>query len=149
MYSLSLISLFAPSQSEKDKSVENSLREAAAAFRAGNITQKLETVALLRNATFSNMDTDDPRYLALDWLLNDDEMNLDSSAKNLNQRYTLALLAFSLGSRNWNYEIDETARSDAIGENNTWLSSDDECSWYNVTCADGKVVALQLSKCTT
>ncbi|KAL7466318.1 hypothetical protein ACHAXS_006619, partial [Conticribra weissflogii] len=115
--------------------------------RTNQIKEKLEGQVLQRNSTFSEMDTMDPRYLALDWILNLDEMNLDSSAKNLNQRYILAVLAFSLDSQAWVMTGEETSneRMEEI-DYTSWLSSTDECLWYNVTCSEGEVIGLDLNE---
>lgn len=114
--------------------------------RTNSIKEKLEGQVLQRNATFSGMDNDDPRYLALDWLLNTDEMNLGADANNLNQRYILALLAFSLDSQAWGAN-GNTPSSEGIAGSTyiSWLSSTDECLWYNVSCSGGEVVGLDLS----
>jgi hypothetical protein len=64
--------------------------------RDAAITQTIESNALQRNAKFNTMSADDPRILALDWILHDDEMQLEANDPSLIQRYRLALLAFPI-----------------------------------------------------
>ena len=122
---------------------------------------------LQRGATFNatSMDREDPRYLALDWILHDDDLQLDSDAINLYQRYVLALLAFALDSTAWfvcgehrkfgnvtePYAVEVcTVQNAATGEkeeHKVWLSSTDECEWYGVICSsDGVVRGVELSE---
>ena len=108
----------------------------------------------------------DPRYLALDWILHHDELQLESDDKNLYQRYVLALLAFSLDSLAWyacgehrtfgnvttNYKNEDcevqNKGTGQIEEHKVWLSSTAECSWYGVICSSDDVVrGVELSKC--
>ncbi len=103
----------------------------------------LESSVLQRNATFGDMDSDDPRYLALDWILNQDEMSVDADDKRLNQRYVLALLAFAFDYQAWK-PIGENVASIVDGDN--WLSSADVCLWYNVTCEENVIRYLYLGK---
>jgi len=127
--------------STRDRNEHNS-----SLIRANKLVQKLETEVLCRGATFQEIDSDDPRRLALDWITNDDEMSLDLDAKNLNQRYILALLAFSLNWWAWRGDQDGNTESIYANEGNSaWLSNEDECSWYNVTCMGGTVTSLQLN----
>jgi len=84
--------------STRDRNEHNS-----SLIRANKLVQKLETEVLCRGATFQEIDLDDPRRLALDWITNDDEMSLDLDAKNLNQRY---ILAFSLNWWAWRGDQD-------------------------------------------
>jgi len=107
----------------------------------------------------------DPRYLALDWILHHDELQLESDDKNLYQRYVLALLAFSLDSLAWyacgehrtfgnvttNYKNEDcevqNKGTGQIEEHKVWLSSTMECSWYGVICSSDDVVrGVELSK---
>lgn len=49
------------------------------------IIEQLEAGVLLRDETFLDMDKDDPRRLALDWILHTDDMQLLSDDVNLYQ----------------------------------------------------------------
>eukprot|EP00804_Cyclotella_cryptica_P003742 CCRYP_008909-RA/>CCRYP_008909-RA protein AED:0.31 eAED:0.06 QI:0/1/0.6/1/1/1/5/0/1068 len=124
------------------------------------IDTKIEEDVLQRRATFHDMEKDDPRWLALDWILHKDGMQLEKTDLNLYQRYVLALLAFQFDSLAWsscggNYSDGEMAEyatctieientTDTAEEYVRWLSSSNECNWYGVTCLDGKVRSLEL-----
>jgi len=128
------------------------------ANRESDIRQKIETEVLQRGATFEAMDPNDPRHLALDWMLHHDDLRLKSEDEALKQRYILALLAFALDSLAWyncgdHRNVSNTteyyAREDcwfesaATGQLETykvWLSSTDECDWYGVICDSTDVV---------
>mmetsp|Transcript_8965 Transcript_8965/g.18658 ORF Transcript_8965/g.18658 Transcript_8965/m.18658 type:complete len:745 (-) Transcript_8965:194-2428(-) len=108
---------------------------------------RLEVEVLQRSAAFGDMDDNDPRKLALNWILNDDGMNLRADSENLNQRFVLTLLAFSL-----NFEALEHATIDTLTGSeyvySEWLSDTDECTWFGVTCSEGVVVAVELADCS-
>ncbi|KAL7465938.1 hypothetical protein ACHAXS_006239 [Conticribra weissflogii] len=121
------------------------------------ITEEIESNVLRRNATFQDMTANNPRKLALEWILYVDELQLEVFDSNLHQRYILALLAFSLDSVAWkNCGDAETADEEtglcmiATDEGEyekgsaPWLSGFDECDWYGVTCIDGYVRQLEL-----
>lgn len=112
-----------------------------------------------RNATWDAMAPNDPRKLALDWIMHADEMELESLDKRLSQRYILALFAFSMDSKAWKFcgnhtgsstkesDVDScTVRDETGHERNSsfWLSNAFECNWYGVTCVDDEVVGLDL-----
>ena len=103
------------------------------------------------------MDKDDPRLLAMDWILYKDELQLELSAPNLSQRYVLSLLAFQFDYMAWtscggDYSSSELTcevennETDTTEEYSRWLSGTDECLWYGVSCLDGKVRELNLRK---
>ncbi|KAL3777772.1 hypothetical protein HJC23_008889 [Cyclotella cryptica] len=121
------------------------------------IKTSIEGYVLQRNVTFHYMGQTDPRFLALDWILNTDKMQLELTDYNLYQRYILALLAFHFSSLEWthcgNYLNSETCSvSERNGMGNAekslvWLSSADECEWYGVTCDEnGRVVGLEVAE---
>ena len=132
---------------------------------ASGIDKQIEAGVLQRDITFKNISKSDPRYLALDWILHYDELQLESDDKNLYQRYILALLAFTLDSLAWfacgehrtfgnvteNYKNDGCeVTNQATGqmeEHKVWLSSTEECEWYGVICSSDEVVrGVELSK---
>lgn len=77
------------------------------------------------------MDPTTPQGAALAWFTNKD--TTDVCTVNVVQRYTLATLAFSMGGDGW--------------KNRTgWLTGNQECEWIKVTCIDGAVSGLNLSK---
>lgn len=128
------------------------------------IIEQLEVGVLQRGAVFANMTVDDPRKMALEWILHYDQMQLNSDDVNLYQRYILALLAFSLDSLAWYYcgnhrmvnanetvdfvqeDCDVVAATGQLESRKVWLSSADECSWNGVKCSssDGVLRGLEL-----
>jgi hypothetical protein len=68
---------------------------------ASGIKEQIESGILLRNITFADTTMDDPRYRALQWILHDDQLQLDSNDPTLYQRYVLALVAYSFDSLAW------------------------------------------------
>lgn len=136
-----------PSQNITSNATESPIVNRTDDSRVSLFMRKFEDEVLQRDATFDDLGSDDPRNLALDWILNDDQMNLGLDSMNLNQRYVLALIAFSLDSKAWG-AIEEGSvigNSDVDGKS-TWLSSIDECSWYNVSCTGGLVTGIQLGE---
>ncbi len=130
------------------------------------IIEQIEAGVLQRGAVFANMTIDDPRRMALEWILHYDQMQLNSDDVNLYQRYVLALLAFSLDSLAWYYcgnhrmvnanetvdfvqeDCDVLASTGLLESHKVWLSSADECEWYGAKCSgnDGVLRGLELSK---
>ncbi|KAL7478569.1 hypothetical protein ACHAW6_004325 [Cyclotella cf. meneghiniana] len=133
---------------------------------ASGIKEQIETGVLQRGVTFQDLDKNDPRWLALDWILFNDQMQLQSNDKNLYQRYVMALLAYSFDSLAWSYcgehrEFDAkfgNVTDEYVVENCTvldmtgdeeqhgvWLSSTPECGWYGAICSSDDVLrGLQL-----
>lgn len=130
------------------------------------IIEQIEAGVLQRGAVFANMTVDDPRRLALEWILHYDQQQLNSDDVNLYQRYVLALLAFSLDSLAWYYcgnhrmvnanetvdfvqeDCDVLAATGQLESHKVWLSSADECEWYGAKCSgnDGVLRGLELSE---
>ena len=127
------------------------------------IESYLEANVLQRNATWNAIPKSDHRQLALNWILHEDKMQLETLNERLSQRYILALLAFSLDSLAWNscgnhtassgqggeYSVDSCKVDDGAGRkihSFVWLSNSNECDWYGVTCVDGAVKGLDVSK---
>ncbi|KAL7504037.1 hypothetical protein ACHAXN_002318 [Cyclotella atomus] len=134
---------------------------------ASGIKEQIEAGVLQRGVTFQDLDKKkDPRWLALDWILFKDQMQLQSNDKNLYQRYIMALLAFSLDSLAWKscgehrefdpkfgnltgeYIVENCTVLDITGEeeeHGVWLSSTPECTWYGAICSSDDVLrGLQL-----
>lgn len=121
------------------------------------MSQIVENTVLQRNASFNDMATNDPRRIALDWLLHTDEMKLTPSDPNLNQRYTLAVIAYALDYNVWyndpmtdNSTLNETLDGGDDATANVevidWLSGTDVCEWYGVNCTNGVVTEIDLCK---
>ena len=135
---------------------------------ASGIKEQIEAGVLQRGVTFQDLEKDDPRWLALDWILFRDQMQLQSNDKNLYQRYVMALMAFTLDSLAWTYcgehrefdpkfgnvtaeyvvenctVLDFTGEEEAHG---VWLSSTPECGWFGAICSSDDVLrGLQLSE---
>ena len=68
---------------------------------ASGIKEQIEAGILLRNVSFSDTENDDPKYRALQWILHDDQLQLESNDPTLYQRYVLALVAYSFDSLAW------------------------------------------------
>ncbi len=97
------------------------------------VKNEIEKNVLQRNVKFDKLPQNDSRNSALDWLLHKDQLRLNTSDFNLNQRYILALFAFEFGS--------------IFMSSTNWLSDDDECKWDGVTClVNGEVNELLLGK---
>jgi hypothetical protein len=109
--------------------------------RDAKITAMIERYVLKRNATWSNLLVEDPRHLALNWILHEDEMQLEANDPKLKQRYTLALMGIEFDYRAWNSHNNES--SDSFD----WLTSEDECQWFGISCSkDGEVTGVELCK---
>jgi hypothetical protein len=90
------------------------------------VEEIIEADVLSRGNKFSELSLQDSRRLALDWLLNEDLMQVTSTDFNLSQRYILALLAFEFWTM---FQLSMN-----------WLSNKNECSWDGITCNEGQGV---------
>ena len=124
----------------------------------------IQANVLQRNTTWHQMAKDDPRQLAVDWILHTDKMQLVTLGERLSQRYILALLAFSFDSSTWahcgnpiardrqadgEHDTDSCLIADDSGyetEHSAWLSKEHECDWYRVMCVDDRVSGLDMSE---
>lgn len=72
-----------------------------------------------------------PEQLALRWLIDEDplELNVDNEAdqKRIIQRYALLTFWYSTNGQAWS-------------ENDKWLETEDECTWFGITCNQNSVV---------
>ncbi len=136
-----------PSDNTTSDVIENPFVNHTEDSRVNLFMRKFEDEVLQRGAKFGDLDSEDPRKLALNWILFEDQMNLSVDSINLSQRYVLALIAFSLDSKAWGtFEASGVIRNEASGGTNNWLSSIDECLWYNVSCTGGLVTGIQLGE---
>lgn len=92
------------------------------ATRPGRIVKYLASVNAEGEETFSS--TTSPGSFAVNWLINDDPLQLDPTTAagkfRLEQRYALLTLWYS-------------SRLDWVDESG-WLTATDECTWFGVTC---------------
>ncbi|KAL7483290.1 hypothetical protein ACHAW6_008941 [Cyclotella cf. meneghiniana] len=113
-----------------------------------SIKEMIEDQVLERNATFLSMNDEDPRYLALNWILHDGQFQLSTDKTNFFQRYILAVIAFSFDLASWDcgmvLDLQSCNETD-IEEYALWLSQTDECLWYGVMCVDGLVTSISLA----
>ena len=105
-----------------------------------------EILDFVRNITVSNEtllypaprdDTATPEELALQWLIEDDPLQLSvetNQTTRLLQRYALAALYYSSNGEFWTLL------------NNGWLGSDDECDWRGIFCNASIVTEIELSQ---
>eukprot|EP00804_Cyclotella_cryptica_P001422 CCRYP_003667-RA/>CCRYP_003667-RA protein AED:0.04 eAED:0.04 QI:712/0.66/0.75/1/1/1/4/361/461 len=111
------------------------------------IQEMIEENVLERNKRFQHMKATDPEYLALNWILHDDKMQLSVGDDTLLQRYILAVLAFSFDLYSWNCgmvdDLDSCNQTE-VEEYAVWLSQTNECSWYGVVCLNGIVTSISL-----
>jgi Leucine-rich repeat (LRR) protein len=90
---------------------------------------------LLTNTSRQELEVPDSvPYLALDWLLNNSNLNEFSLDRQI-QRFSMALFFFSTGGRSWKV-------------NQGWLTDVDECLWYQsndeTVCVNGTLRVLSL-----
>jgi hypothetical protein len=78
-----------------------------------------------------NIDSCDPRNQALVWLASGDGQ---PNSPTVRQRYSLALLFILFGGPDWKVQLH-------------WLSSNNECSWFGVTCDNqNEITTLTLTR---
>jgi hypothetical protein len=106
-------------------------------LRSQRIFDEIEKNVLQRNETFDGMDYSDPRFMALRWISEEDQLNLTVSDSNIRQRYILALLSYQY----------------SLNISNGWLLPEkNECEWSGVLCTNettgtpGKVSGLKLGE---
>lgn len=103
-------------------------------YEPQKVQEVIEANVLSRGVKFDDLSLKDSRNLALDWLLNIDQMKVNFDDSSLSQRFILALLAFEFGT-----SIFRTSTN--------WLSNENECSWEGITCnEDDEVSEMELSK---
>ncbi|KAL7478225.1 hypothetical protein ACHAW6_003997 [Cyclotella cf. meneghiniana] len=100
---------------------------------SASIKDDIEKNVLRQNTTFSELDKYDSRNKALDWILLEDPMPVNSSFSKPYQRYIMALLR---------YEFNPISELDLPD----WLSKKHECEWHGVSCLDGKITELELGE---
>eukprot|EP00816_Leptocylindrus_hargravesii_P010442 CAMPEP_0196825990 /NCGR_PEP_ID=MMETSP1362-20130617/93378_1 /TAXON_ID=163516 /ORGANISM="Leptocylindrus danicus, Strain CCMP1856" /LENGTH=486 /DNA_ID=CAMNT_0042206519 /DNA_START=97 /DNA_END=1554 /DNA_ORIENTATION=+ len=134
---------FAPSAAPSITQVPSSKPSSKpSTIRAVEMRAKLEE-KYINGALLFDDDTT-PHAKTLDWLINDDKLQISPEAPNLLQRYVLALLYFTTDGSNWEFSFN-------------WLAPVPECQWreeigdhyevisgvYNCS-AEGKVTSIEL-----
>lgn len=74
---------------------------------------------------------DTPWFFATEWIIATDTLELESSDRNLVQRWVLAVLYFQLNGENWSYT--------------NFLHGIDECQWDQIVCdSEGDITGITL-----
>lgn len=143
-FSETTMSPFNPSTTKPSMSSSTLSTQMTKVTREKSIREAIEMNVLQRDVKFDELPQNDNRILALNWLLDDDQMQLNPTDSNLNQRYILALLSFEWGSiPNLDFGSIPEDANDSVG----WLSGEDECKWWLVACNEnGEVRVLHLGK---
>lgn len=89
-------------------------------IRIEEITSLISMVSSENDLTNSSS----PQSKALNWIIKEDPLRLDSSSSHLLQRYGAMVLYFSLGGGGWFFSTD-------------FASEKHECEWFGITCFGG------------
>lgn len=76
-------------------------------------------------------DPEHPRFLAFEWLADNDPFHVCPDDENLDQRYVMGFLYFATDGDEW-VKCRRNGMVTCGGEN--FLSSAHECTWGGVTC---------------
>jgi len=109
--------------------------------RQSSIWTRQDFLSVLVNMTDPKLfeDLDSPQSRAVDFILNDDALQLPPMSGNLIQRYALIVFYYSLGGDSWRFQsADWTVVS---AENQVH-----ECEWDFVTCKYGHVIKLKMEE---
>uniref|UniRef100_A0A7S4VGA5 L domain-like protein n=1 Tax=Ditylum brightwellii TaxID=49249 RepID=A0A7S4VGA5_9STRA len=82
---------------------------------------------------------DSPQGEAIDWLVNEDGLQLCPGDETLTQRYVLAVLYYSTDGDNW-FRCSNTEEGKLNCDREAFLSPVSECQWGGVRCNDGEKV---------
>lgn len=86
-----------------------------------------------------------PQFLAADWIVNEDIMELQLDDPKLVQRFVLATLFFSTDGPEWNNMVNETFIADYNASSiDEFLAVDDECEWFGISCAEGMLISINM-----
>jgi Leucine-rich repeat (LRR) protein len=103
------------------------------------ISRKDFVLDLLPGETKTSLaDPNSPQSFAFQWLMEDPMLAMYNGDRIL-QRFALATLYFSANGENW------------VADDGTWLSYEDECSWYSDTldgllCSEGQYKILSINQ---
>jgi hypothetical protein len=95
-------------------------------------------------------DTTTAQYRAFDWMVHSNPDYFDYSVERVLQRWSMAVLYFSLGGESWQVPPLTSNRRRLSNQTVEWLSDAHECLWYTTDVEDvcdteGRVVGLHLS----
>ena len=104
-----------------------------------NLVDSLASEGISQLSDLQNRES--PQGKAIDWIANDPYTELKGLTEldvSFIQRYALAVFYFSLGGDAWTacHSNDDSCSATENG----WLTSNDECSWFVVTCNANKAV---------
>jgi hypothetical protein len=89
------------------------------------------------------------QYDAFEWLANVDEAQLcPDDIDEVEQRYIMAVLYYSTEGDSW-LNCSATASSVCPSEGSRFLSGEDVCFWYGVSCSRGDVTGISIGKYRT
>uniref|UniRef100_A0A7S4MV66 L domain-like protein n=1 Tax=Odontella aurita TaxID=265563 RepID=A0A7S4MV66_9STRA len=97
------------------------------------VVQALRPVSgdfLFQEGTSANM--------ALDWIVNRDDLGRDPSDPRFVQRYVMAVLYFSTGGDKWR-QCSQEAKLCGYPNKDNFLSDSDECDWFGNDCRNGHI----------
>jgi hypothetical protein len=89
------------------------------------------------------------QYDAFEWLANVDEARVcPEDTRDVEQRYIMAVLYYSTEGDSW-FNCSATASSVCPSETLRFLSSQDVCFWYGVSCNRGDITGISIGKYRT
>ncbi|CAB9505242.1 LRR receptor-like serine threonine-protein kinase [Seminavis robusta] len=108
----------------------------AASAGASPLVQYLETLPVTAPGVFN--DPNSPQSLAASWITDEDlySAGLPTTDPKLLQRYALATFYFATNGDNWEFCGRESLSCTAT----TWLTDEDECTWFSLGCTNQGVV---------
>jgi len=93
-------------------------------------------------------DTTTPQHKALEWLLLDDDLQLNASSPSFEQRYSMSTFYFATTNNGQNTWINcgaDSSTSSCSSESERFLSSSSECDWFGITCnGNGEITKIDI-----
>jgi hypothetical protein len=88
-----------------------------------------------------------PQSDAFIWLVNVDEMGVcPDEEEDVEQRYIMALLYYSTDGDNWRNCSAVAEPGECPSETTQFLSGDDVCFWFGVSCNKGTINGISVGK---
>lgn len=88
--------------------------------------------------------TDEALKAAFDWMLNEDTRELPTDVSLITRRYALASFYFATGGDTHWYECSRNNETECGSESERFLSEEDECEWYGITCEGMEVNVIEI-----